>query len=235
MGSSMILRSTLESMGFPPTFPIAAYDAVGDHIRKYAVSREWKAWAMGWKGVAYRYRAAFEDHEAFVAALHPPEDGDQRFRQERSFYGLLTNGMSVISCCSYAVYAMVSLVAPTVFPIATAKDLRFYPEDVARKLASAPSPFQTDAITVALTNCIQDAQYSEMKELRNALDHRGMPGRLRELGGPDYIPSNLQDLPDQWMVDLRFDTPMSQRLLDWLTAQLTSLLGAAASFGATHL
>lgn len=235
MAAVLTLQSTLEAMRFPSTFPVAAYDAVGDYMRKHAHTRAWKAWVMGWKGVAYRFRAMVEEHESFCRGLLPPEDGEKRFAQERSFYGLLTNGFSTLSCCSYAVHAMASAAAPTDFPILTASALRLYPEDIARKLVSHPSPFQTEPITIKINACVGSPEYSEMRDMRNALDHRGMVGRLISPGDSDLIPSNLLALPDQWIVDLPLDARTAQRLLDFVSGQLADLVGAAAAFGLKYL
>jgi hypothetical protein len=86
-----------------------------------------------------------------------------------------------------------------------------------------------------LSACLASAEHEELKELRNGFDHRGIVGRSITVGHPDKIPTNLQALPGDWDREREFDEKLSKRLLDWLTAQLATLVGSAASFASTRL
>jgi hypothetical protein len=222
-------------MLFPDSFPVADYDILQVPMQKHAGSRGWKIWNMGWKGLAYRYRMAVENQATFADAIQGPEDGEKRFTQERSFFDLVVSSLSTLSCYSYGLYALISLSDPAAFPIATTRDLRVYPEDVLRKLTGTGSPFQHEGITTTLSACLTSSRHAELKELRNALDHRGIPGRSIAVGKSDKIPNDLQDLPENWVVNRVFDAAFSKDIIEWLTLQVSELVGAAALFAKTHV
>jgi hypothetical protein len=235
MTPSITLTSTLEGMKFPDSFPVTDYDSVRVPMLKHAHGREWKVWAMGWKGLAYRYRTAVEDQAAFAAAITGPEDAEKRFLQERTFFGLVVNSLSTISCYSYGLYGLIATADPAAFPISTTRDLRMYPKNVLDKLAGPGSPFQHELVTASLQACLNSVEFIELTELRNALDHRGAPGRLITMGQSDQIPDDLKDLPDLWTVNRNFDAPFSEKIIIWLAAEVGKLVSAAATFAQSKI
>jgi hypothetical protein len=235
MNPSITLNSKLETMMFPTSFSVTEYDAVQVPMLKHAHSRQWKVWAMGWKGLAYRYRTAVEDQAVFAAAITGPEDGEKRFLQERAFFGLVVNSLSAISCYAYGLYGLVAAADPAAFPISTTQDLRVYPADVHKKLVGAGSPFQKDPIATSLHTCLDSTEFKELAELRNALDHRGVPGRAITMGQSDLIPDDLKDLPDRWTVNRNLDARFSEKITNWLASEMKILLIAAATFAQTKI
>lgn len=229
----------LPSVGYkmPPDFPSHLYDKVSSALLKYKDTHrtQWLSFGLGWKGVAYRYRALFEYDDQFTASIMQYSNSpifEERYNQGKALFGFFVNATSDIECFFYSNYCIASILKPDIFSIVDADKLKLiYPLSVKEKFQIC---FPTDCISVMMDKCIKDDTYIKMGEIRDVLTHRGMPPRSFYRGGERdgmaTIPDNIKAPVDQWLYDLPIDekTTASRRI--WLSNTLKILIAATEHF-----
>ncbi len=236
--------AVLPSVGFkmPPDFPSDLYANVSSALLKYKDTHrsQWISFGLGWKGIAYHYRASFEYDDQFTTSVIQYSNSpipEERYNQGKALFGFFANATSDIECFFYSCYCIASILKPVDFSIVDADKLRsIYPSSVKAKFQTF---FPTDFIAVMMDECIKDASYIKMGEVRDVLTHRGMPPRSFYRGGDRdgmaTIPDNIKAPVDQWLRDLPIDekTTASRRI--WLTDALWVLIAATDHFCSQRL
>lgn len=170
--------SKLTSVGFtmPPDFPAKAHDKVHSCLAKHKETNpvQWTSFALGWNGVAYRYRASAEYDEEFTAsvAVSTSPAPEERYRQGKALFGFFVNAVSVIECFFYSANCMASILKPKIFPLSKSGDLMIYPDEVQQRF---DAEFPDDRLSKYMSRCIGDPIYKKMKAIRDVLTHRGAP------------------------------------------------------------
>lgn len=118
---------------------------------------------------------------------------------------------------------------PNNFPIATAAHKKLInPRTTAQRFASL---FQTDDITKALENLLNDQNYDEWTDIRNVLTHRGSVGRQHAV--TMVAGAEAEHRKTQWgSLVLDVNTTHSRR--QWFAQSLRTLLITADTFTANH-
>jgi len=227
----------LTTVGFEPPsdFPIEAYETVHLYLNKYKDinKTQWQLFALGWNGLAYRYRALVEYDQEFTALIRvsaspPPEE---RYEQGRSFFGFFANSISAIHCFFFSMYCMASILDPGIFPTAGTNDLGVYPKDIADKFREC---FAGDALQEDMAWCLKESTYWKINNIHRVLMHRGMPPRRFHKGGELHdvttMPSNLPTPSDQWQFDLPVDEWITASHRQWLSVALGRLVNSASKF-----
>ncbi len=236
--------TVLSSVGYqmPPDFPAHQYDKVSSALLKCKDTHraQWISFGLGWKGVAYRYRALFEYDDQFTASVIEYSNSpifEERYNQGKALFGFFANATAEIESFFYSNYCIASILKPDVFSIADADKLRnIYPSSVKEKFQTC---FPTDCITVMMDECIKDNIYKKLGEVRDVLTHRGMPPRSFYRGGERdgmaTIPDNIKAPVDQWLYDLPIDekTTASRRI--WVSDTLKVLIAATDHFCSQRL
>jgi len=236
--------TVLPSVGYkmPPDFPSPRYVKVSAALLKYKDTHraQWLSFGLGWNGVAYRYRALFEYDDQFTTSVTGYSNSpifEERYNQGKALFGFFANSTSDIECFFYSNYCIASILKPDVFSISDADKLRsINPKKVKEKFQTC---FPTDCISVMMDECIKDATYTKMSEVRDVLTHRGIPPRSFYRGGERdgmaTIPDNIKAPVDQWLYDLPIDkkTTASRRI--WLTDTLNVLIAATDHFCSQRL
>ncbi|MGH7373949.1 MAG: hypothetical protein ACREJY_06960 [Candidatus Rokuibacteriota bacterium] len=232
---------TLGTFTAPSSLPLAEFDTVNERVsqRRSGSKDIWHGFASAWNGVAYRMRAALDHEEGFAKSVTnssaPPPD--ERYRQDHDLFGFVVSAVSAIECFHFAAHCVGSLLNPTVFPLSTPSNLKFYPTTVRDRSQSA---FPGDALTEVMSARLTDLQYGHLNDLRNVLAHRGTPPRMTFLSttGPDRpsaIPSNLADLASGWRYDLHLSPQCLSPFKGWLENSLHQLVTSASVFVSARL
>lgn len=198
---------SINGLVMPHDFPVAGMESIHSKAfaRRGTHSEIYEHFASAWNAVAYRFLAVTEYEVEFTAslAIHSA-DATVRHQQEKQLFGFFSNGFSVFEAAFYGLFSLGSLLSPSEFPIATAKDQqRISPTTTTNALKSA---FPTSPINAALKTIADDPAYLEWREVRNVLTHRAAPGRRfhADLGGKD------SSIPDQWKLkDISLDKDMA--------------------------
>jgi hypothetical protein len=195
-------------------------------------SRGRKLMGYGFKGAAYRFRAAIEYQSTFQDSVSAPggaaPDADREFAQDRSLFGFFVSGLASLESLSFAIHAIGSHYSPTHFKLDIDALRKVTPSSVAVGLAAVrPSA----PITGVLERLTQDSAYAEWKDIRNVLAHRAVPPRLIMVR-PGESPSSLWLLTEAGSrvadepLHTATDAPQA-----WLAQQVTLLWeGIEASF-----
>jgi len=182
---------------------------------------------MGWNGVAYRYRALVEYDEEFTESISvsvsPP--GEERYWQERAYFGFFTSALSVFECYFYSAYCIGSILEPNVFRMSQANHLRRYPKDVSKRYSAV---FTNDPLSDRMASLILHDKFTEIDDRRNVLSHRG--SIRRAFGLSATMPRNVTELPDQWDQGVSIDVNTTASLRQWISDELEGLVDAAALF-----
>jgi hypothetical protein len=161
---------TLGKLKIPRALPAAEYDLVNQKSSQFAETEKakWFAFASAWNAVAYRWRAMHEhatDFERSIAKSSSPEV-NERFRQDHDLFVFVTSAVSTVECFFFASYGLASLVNSANFPISKERDLKFYPQNVAKTFQNS---FPTDSITSSMTTCLAAPEWQQLQDLRNVL------------------------------------------------------------------
>jgi hypothetical protein len=106
-----------------------------------------------------------------------------------------------------------------------------YPRDVMEKFnINFPGYDLTNRMSV----CVCEPIYTEMKDMRDVLDHRGVLPRKFEVGGERNgmatFPANPKEPSDLWQYDFSIDAKTTGTRRRWLSDTLKGLMTAAAAF-----
>ncbi len=227
----------LTTVGFEPPsdFPIKPYEAVHLCLKKYKDinKTQWQLFALGWNGLAYRYRALVEYDQEFTASIRvstspPPEE---RYDQGKSFFGFFVNSISAIYCFFFSMYCIGSILDPNRFPTIEPNDLSIYPKGVADLFHHC---FRGDDLQQDMEWCLKESTYWKINNIHRVLMHRGMPPRRFHKGGELHdittMPSNLPAPSDHWQFDLPVDEWITASYRQWLSIALGRLVNSASIF-----
>lgn len=233
------MRETrLTSVGFvvPPDFPSEAHDRIHALLVKYKDTNpvQWRSFGFGWNGLAYRYRAMAEYDEQYTSLMQafgnspPPEE---RYKQGKALFGFSVSAVSAIECFFYSCYWVGAILKPSELPSSAKAVSRLYPVDIARIFVAV---FPEDSFSQQMERCVHEPMHAEMREVRDALSHRGMLPRHfyrgGERNGMATMPTNPKDLSNEWQYDLLIDERTTAIRRQWLSGQLKNLTSAAISF-----
>lgn len=231
-------KSKLTSTGFamPSDFPLGLHDKIHGLLVNYKDTHptQWMSFGSGWNGLAHRYRAMDEYHKEFMASITkhgnspPPEE---RYGQERALFGFFTNAISTVDCFFYSTYWIGAILKPDEFPSDPIKLKYIYPRYVMERFNNN---FTGDDLTNRMIVCVCEPTYSEIKDMRDVLGHRGMlPRRFYKGGernGMATMPANPKDSSDLWRYDLSIDEKTTATRRQWLSDTLKDLTSVAADF-----
>ena len=234
---SSMHKTTLTSVGFivPSDFPSEAYERIYRLLVKYKDINpiQWQSFGLGWNGLAYRYRAMAEYDEQYTSSIKtfgnsPPFE--ERYKQGKALFGFFVSAVSTIECFFYSTYWVGAILKPSKFP-SNSKALKLYPVDIAKKFEA---DFPEDSLSKQMVRCVHEPTYAEMKDVRDALSHRGMLPRHfyrgGERNGMATMPTNPKDLSNQWQYDLSIDERTTATRRQWLSGELKGLTSAANNF-----
>lgn len=227
----------LSSIGLvmPQSFNSAAHDKVHECLLPYKDNHlsEWMSFGIAWKGVAYRSKAALSYHQRFTDLVRRTTSpaSEERFEQEHALFGFFSAALSSLECYYYALYCVGAMQNSAAFPAASPKDLRVYPLNVKdRFLATFPS----DPVTAEMQSVIADPMFSEISDIRNVLNHRGVPPRHFFQGGDKHgkamAPSNPKDPAAQWAYLFEINDKTTEDRWVWVSGRLFKLLATAEAF-----
>src|SRR5690349_19281241 len=127
----------------------------------------------GFKGVAYRFRAAVEYETEFRLSFHAPggvaPPTDQHYGQERALFGFFVSGLACIESLSFAIHAIGAFYQSKLFGLDAGSLKNISPERLASSL-NATWPATEVATTVQ--SLISDEVLRRWKDIRNILSHR---------------------------------------------------------------
>ena len=217
-------------------FDSAAHNAVNERVSKHKDSAPdaWRLYAVAWNGVAYRFRASAEHDAAFTKSVvgQPSPPPDERYLQDHNLFAFHACAASCIECFFFGAYCFAAIHDAAAFPVASARELRqLYPNGVHQSFVSR---YPDSVLTKAMSACLADTTYLAIKEHRDALSHRGSPGRTYFAGGPQdgktMIPENPKDPSARWSYNLEIDEETTSARMKWLGATTSTLLLAASEF-----
>jgi hypothetical protein len=230
--------SKLTTVGFipPSDFPTGAHDKVHSCLVKYKDTHpaQWRSFGLGWNGVVYRYRAMAEYDEQFTTSIKnygnsPPSE--ERYKQGNTLFGFFVCAVSAIECFFYSTYWMGVILKPNEFPSDSRNLKHLYAETIAEKFNAN---FHGDALTEQMKRCVDDPMYTDMKDIRDVLSHRGMLPRTFYRGGERdgmaTMPTNPKDSSDQWQYDFPVDVQTTTSRRQWLCNILKGLIDSTVDF-----
>jgi hypothetical protein len=230
-------KTMLTSVGFivPPDFPSEAYERIYGLLVKYKDINpiQWQSFGLGWNGLAYRYRAMAEYDEQYTSAIKafgnsPPFE--ERYKQGKALFGFFVSAVSTIECFFYSAYWVGAILKPRKFP-SKSEALKLSAVNIAKKFEA---DFPEDSLSKQMIRCVHEPTYTEMKNVRDVLSHRGMlPRRFYrggERNGMATMPTNPKDLSNQWQYDLSIDERTTATRRQWLSVELRGLTSAANNF-----
>lgn len=187
----------------------------------------WGLAAMGGNGLVARLQAArrhFNDFCSSIEASDAPP-APERDRQEADLFEFVASAVSAIGCAHILAYALACGVAPDL-PLEDA--LKLYPKDVYIRFCIW---FPDHDVTTVMGRCVQAPAFNKLRELRNALDHRGTLGRHIARGGSSEGIASISlkaasQIPGDQARDWALSRSNLQPLLSWLESCLEDLLGA---------
>lgn len=227
-----------EVLGFipPPDFPAELYESVRQCLNKYANTHKDQihSFRMGWKGLAYHYRASIEYNEKFIGSIYISNNSpsrEERYQQEKYLFGFFTNAVSVIDCFFFSIYCLASIHKEKEFPLLRDKDLKFYPNDVRSGFVQY---FSNEELTNNLNKCLNSDMYKRMLNMRNVLSHRGTLSRSINVGGESdgltTIPINPEAPSNQWQFNFSVDEKTTDVFRTWLSVTLKELVESSVDF-----
>lgn len=195
---------------------------------KGAGSDAYRGWASAWNAIPYRMLAANHYQTQLSVSLTKSRAPDpvERYHQEHALFAFSFCSLSALECYFFAAFCLGNLLLPNHFPMQDSRDLRFYPEDVARRFKRC---FSGTAQVSAMGAVLAASEFRIVSDLRNALSHRVSPPRCHSLVGGDSagrttIPRNLRDLPQNWTHTIALEAATFNALGAWLTDSLDQLI-----------
>jgi hypothetical protein len=224
-------------LDLPDDFPVPAADALHAHLSDNRPGRtemiEWKEWATALNGCVYRYVGCDEALEQAVASLEESDSPPQpeRTRQENVLFSFYTLGFSSIECLYYGLYFVGSLADGQKFS-SNHNRLGLNPGWVARRFRQE---FGGEPLAAALDRVVTMRELDEFRLIRNALSHRGAPGRTFYEGGgpPSGVAWNLPITKLNVAAEL---TPLTLRQRRaWLGDSVSDIFESASQFASAKV
>ena len=226
----------LLGVDMPGEFPFEAYNSVKVILNKYGESYKTQVtcFRQGWNGVARRYLSMAQYDNEFTDSIGRLQTHKERHIQDKTIFGFFVNGVSVVDCFFYGVYWIASILKPDEFSGNEAKKLNYiYPESVKNKFKN-DNEFKEELLTRNMEKYIcENSFYSNMKDMRDVLSHRGIFRYNFYLGGGEdkvTIAKNPKDLPEKWQNDLLIDINTTRMYHEQLSYMVKELVEANAEF-----
>jgi hypothetical protein len=237
------MSNIASGLGFemPPDFPCIPYDKIRQHIGKRSVTKptEWKMSAMGWNGIAYRYRALTEYDEIFTTSIRKSNSPghEERYLQDNALFEFFTCCVSCIECLCFSLYCMASTINVERFPILSTKELRnIYPDKVKKLFQDG---FPTDVLSIHLSKTLEHQNWESINNYRDFLSHRGSLPRSFYEGGDRHgmatYPINPKDPSNNWQYDFELNENTTKSFRFWLAEELANIFGNMELFYSTRL
>lgn len=231
----MVVQAGLSTNGLvmPPDFPGVPYEAIHMLItaKLPASDPRFHEYACGWNAVSHRFLAAGNYSDAYTTSIRNTSNARSvvgQHQQETALFGFFTSGLAVLEATYYALHAIGSMLRPADFPITPRKLKGVTPSSTCKAYEAA---FHTDPIIAVLNGVINDTAYQELKDIRNVIAHRIVPGR-QTYQHVSTRPGSGHPPPEEWKLPKAL--PLNDRLTAARRADLASLLsdllGGAESF-----
>jgi len=229
-------RVTPVALDWSSDFPLEAYDKISGILVEYKDTHrtQWMSFGSSWRGLKNRYRAMVEYDKEFTQSIKkhgnsPPFE--ERYKQEKALFGFFVSAISTIECFFYSTYFVGAILKPDNFPSEFESLKYLYPQNIMEKFVAN---FHGDVLTDKMKKCVDDRMYIVMRDMRDALSHRGeLPRsfyRGGERNGMATMPINPKDTSDLWRYDFSIDENTTTARHQWLSGTLKGLTSAAADF-----
>ena len=230
----MVEPVMFNGLPMPEDFSSALFHRVTERavLRSQTHVVSFEQFSMAWNAIPYRFLALADDSHKYTASIGAPDGASssrQRYIQERHLFGFFSNGFSMFESFFYAMFAVGGMLSSADFPLEKEKEQRkISPPYTQSRYAGL---FGNDPVLTAFDKVLNDAAYTECKDIRNILSHRTAPGRRVFLST-----AQGKDIPSQWKIDdIPLDSELTISRRAQLAALLTTLLGAAAEFCETQI
>jgi hypothetical protein len=210
----------------PPAFPTDPAERTYRYLleRMPADSLTRILMGEGFKGVAYRFRAALEYETEFRLSFEAPggvaPPTDEHYAQERALFGFFVSGLACIECFWFAIHAIGAFYESKVFRL----DPRSLKNLTLKHLADGLTRTWPDSeVATAVQALISDEVFRNWKDIRNILSHRAIPARLITVTPADETQSTWQLVRSQ---GLGQDEPLALATVarrEWLEARVREL------------
>ena len=178
----------------------------------------------GFKGVAYRFRAALEYEAEFRLSFQAPggvaPPVDEHYAQEKALFGFFVSGLACIECFSFAVHAIGAFYQSKTFRLDPKSLKNITPERVADALTGA---WPSSQVATTVQSLISDDEFRTWKDIRNILSHRAVPARSITVAAGEEIQSTWQLMRSQ---GLGQDEPLASATAarrEWLGDRIREL------------
>lgn len=240
--------STHAPCAVPADFDQDAFHFLAERASVFSHVPAWKSYASGSNGIAFRFAAADEAHDQFVAAISGATaftPSGPRYVQEVSLFAFFVNALSTLECFHFAAFNLGACLVPTHFPAATRRDLRKI--DLTSTLKGYRSTYPSDPFTAAMVAVNGSRELERLKEHRDTLAHRGTQPRAHDYGlvrGREVslavnprsvtVASNPKDVPTAWVTELVIAPDLTAAPREWLGRTINMLMRECAIFLVRH-
>jgi hypothetical protein len=231
-----LIHSDQHNLDLPDDYPVAEAEGLHAHVSRDEQTTktiEWKEWSNGLNGLMYRFLACDEHGTRAIASLRESTSPAQpeRYLQEKWLFAFFFEGLSALECLYYGLYFIGALANPRrVDPTIKRRDV--VPRFVANTYGSA---YPQELLTQRLNTVVVSTDFREWGRIRNALGHRGAPGRTFYEGGAEHGQVDW-NLPVPKLDIARVLNPDElERRREWLGAAIAEIVTAAAAFVRTHV
>lgn len=227
----------------PADFDQESYHRLGAAVAAFHDRTPWRSFASGFNAVAFRFAAADESHDRFVAAITASDafsPSGPRYAQEVSLFSFFVNALSTLECLCFALYNLGACIKPGAFPAQTSDDLRKV--DIKQTARRFKQDFHGEPLSRRLVDLRDSKELKALRTHRDSLAHRGAPPRRHLIekveGGivqmqsakSAIVASNPKDVPANWTMDLEVGTNITAEPRAWLATTTNRLLLEAAAF-----
>jgi len=144
----------------PPEFNAKAHDSVNSRVSSATQpnSRQRRSFAAAWNATAYRFLAASEADASFThsvgGTVSPPPQ--ERYIQDNALFTFFVAACSTLESFYFSAYCIGAIIDPEAFPMGSPKDLKLYPDRVAKAFTSR---FSQDELSNALSTPLDTIEY----------------------------------------------------------------------------
>lgn len=132
-------------------------------------------------------------------------------------------------------YGIATRICPGEFKVDAAA-LKLYPRDVANRMLAV---WPNEQSVAALKSLVESSEYKELKDMRDALAHRGpLPRRFHKGGDTDgqaFLPAEPKASPLEWEFSLSVEPTLTGRHLEWLAASINHAASGLLSWANNEL
>lgn len=218
------MKADINGIEMPEEFNCKIYNEVFITVHSLFNPQEplpqtWIGFSSGWNAISFRYKSMSYHDEMFRRYLN--EGGfEGRYLEERELFNFFVNGLSSLETFFYAIYNLGKFIDAGIFNDSVRQ---INPE---RTLQKFQLKFPDFSIEKFLSGLLDDGNYKELKEVRNALAHRIIPGRIIYASiGKEVNP------PDNWKLKgLTIDEGLTYNRRRWLSQILSQAFEETLEF-----